>query len=92
MSLIRKRIFVGVRTTVSLCARAEQLCSGEMRKRTVKQIDREIKRLTKRIKQLERDRAMLLVGIEPRNQLCISLDPPPKPKPPPRRPEQLMLV
>ena len=63
-----------------------------MRKRTVKQIDREIKRLTKRIKELERDRALIAIGIEPRNQLCICLDPPPKSAPPARRPEQLLLV
>ena len=63
-----------------------------MRKRTVKQIDREIERLTKRIKQLERDRALLALGIEPRNQLCIDLDPAPKPARAPRRAEQLWLV
>jgi hypothetical protein len=63
-----------------------------MRKRTVKQIDREIERLTERIKQLERDRALLALGIEPRNQLSIRLDPPPKPEPPPRRAEQLTLM
>lgn len=63
-----------------------------MRKRTVKQIDREIKRLTVRIKQLERDRALLALGIEPRNQLCICLETPVKPEPSPRRAEQLLLM
>jgi len=63
-----------------------------MRKRTVKQIDREIARLTRRIEQLQRDKALLAVGIEPRNRLLIDVDPQPKRAPERRRPEQLWLV
>ena len=63
-----------------------------MRKRTVKQLDREIKKLTRRLEQLKQDRALLALGIEPRNQLTISVDPPKEPAPAPKRAVQLSLV
>jgi hypothetical protein len=63
-----------------------------MRKRTVKQLDREIRKLTRRLEQLKQDRALLLLGIEPRNQLTIAVDPPAKPEPAPQRAVQLSLV
>ena len=63
-----------------------------MRKRTVKQIDREIRKLAHRLEQLKQDRALLALGIEPRNQLTISVDPPPKPESVPKRAVQLLLV
>ena len=63
-----------------------------MRKRTVKQLDREIKRTEKRLEQLRRDRALLAVGIEPRDQLEFCMEPPPEPVPIPEVARQLLLI
>ena len=63
-----------------------------MRKRTVKQLDREIKRTEKKLKQLKKDRTLLALGIEPRDQLEICADPPPEPVPMPKSIEQLLLI
>ncbi|MCP4677004.1 MAG: hypothetical protein GY854_16095 [Deltaproteobacteria bacterium] len=65
-----------------------------MRKRTVQQIDREIKRVEKRLNQLREDRNLLALGIEPRNQLTICIEPSPKPSPlpPPSHSEQLLFL
>ncbi len=67
-----------------------------MPRRTIKQIDKEIKRVEKRLQKLKHDRELLAMGIEPSDQLSIfdaifeQPDPPPLPI---RRPaEQLLLM
>lgn len=62
-----------------------------MRKRTVRQVDAEIRKLEKRLNQLKRDREFLALGIEPRNQLSIFTELSPDPKPEPQIPEQPLL-
>lgn len=62
-----------------------------MRRRTIRQVDAEIKRLEKRLNELKRDRELLALGIEPRNQLSIFVDLPSEPKPEPKPPEQSLL-
>lgn len=63
-----------------------------MRTRTVKQVDREIKRLEKRLKQLKQDRELLALGIEPRNQLSIFDELLRETHKEPKGPKQLLLV
>ena len=63
-----------------------------MRKRTVKQVDREINRLEKRLKQLKQDRELLALGIEPRNQLTIFDELLRETHNKPKSPEQLLLM
>jgi hypothetical protein len=63
-----------------------------MRKRTVKQLDREIRRVEKRLTQLKKDRTLLALGIEPRNQLEFCMEPPPEPVPIPDPAKQLLLI
>ena len=63
-----------------------------MRKRTIKQIDAQIKKIERRLNQLKADRALIALGIEPRNQLSFFTQLTAKQIPEQKRAEQLQLI